>query len=86
MLSDNVSFYSSVHRNSRKNVSNPPQVRGEQYDKVNKSEAMENSAMASIIAPAEDDDEKFNLFDMMDYRLTDECLPIFNVNVTMRTT
>ena len=39
-----MSFYSTVHRNSRPNFSNPPPVRGEQCDKVNKSEVMENRA------------------------------------------
>ena len=42
--------------------------------------------MASIIALAEADDEKCNLVYVMDYRITDECLPIFNVNGTMRKT
>ena len=86
MLSDKVSFYSTVHIRSKHNFSNPPPMRGEQCDKVNKSEAIENRAMASIIALAEADDEKCNLVAVMDYRITDECLPIFNVNGTMRKT
>lgn len=86
MLSTNVSFYSAVHKNSRRNFSNPPPVSGTSDARVNKSEAMENKAMASIIALAEAHEEKFNLVDVMDFRVTDECLPIFNVNGTMRKT
>ncbi|KAG0718244.1 Aromatic-L-amino-acid decarboxylase [Chionoecetes opilio] len=86
MLSDNIPFYSTVHRNSRRNFSNPPPVIGDNTDKVIKSEAMENKAMASIIALAEAHDHKFNLINVMEYRVTDECLPIYNVNGTMRKT
>ena len=86
MLSTNVSFYSAVHKNSRRNFSNPPPVPGTSDARVSKSEAMENKAMASIIALAEAHEEKFNLVDVMDFRVTDECLPIFNVNGTMRKT
>ncbi|KAG0726089.1 hypothetical protein GWK47_037296 [Chionoecetes opilio] len=73
-------------RNSRRNFSNPPPVIGDNIDKATKSEAMENKAMASIIALAEAHDDKFNLINVMEYRVTDECLPIYNVNGTMRKT
>ena len=79
-------FYSAVHKNSRRNFSNPPPVPGTSDARVSKSEAMENKAMASIIALTEAHEEKFNLVDVMDFRVTDECLPIFNVNGTMRKT
>ncbi|KAG1664228.1 hypothetical protein GQR58_019910 [Nymphon striatum] len=86
MLSDKSSFYSTVHRNSRRNFSNPPPVTGQTNMTITKTEAMENNAMSSIVALAEAHDEKFNLVDVMDYRVTDECLPIFNINGTMRKT
>ncbi|KAG1648975.1 hypothetical protein GQR58_029417 [Nymphon striatum] len=86
MLSDKISFYSTVHRNSRRNFSNPPPVTGQTNMTITKTEAMENKAMSSIVALAEAHDEKFNLVDVMDYRVTDECLPIFNINGTMKKT
>ncbi|KAK6174843.1 hypothetical protein SNE40_013413 [Patella caerulea] len=42
--------------------------------------------MSTIVALAEAHDEKFHLVDVTDYRVTDECLPIFNINGTMRKT
>ncbi len=42
--------------------------------------------MAAVISLAETDTETFNLVDVMDYRITDECLSIYNVNGTMRKT
>ncbi|KAG1659153.1 Zwei Ig domain protein zig-8 [Nymphon striatum] len=80
MLSDKSSFYSTVHRNSRRNFSNPPPVTGQTNMTITKTEAMENKAMSSIVALAEAHDEKFNLVDVMDYRVTDECLPIYKID------
>ena len=47
---------------------------------------MENRAMASVIEMAEKYNEKFVLADVMEYRVTDECLTIFNINGTLRKT
>lgn len=54
--------------------------------KVVKSETIENTAVESIIAHAEARQEKFNLVDVMHFRVTAECLSIFNVNGPIRKT
>ena len=45
---------------------------------------MENRAMASVIWLAESGKEKFTLAQVMEFRVTDECLSIFNINGTMK--
>ena len=42
--------------------------------------------MAFVIEMAEEHNEKFVLADIMEYRVKDECLPIFNINGTLRKT
>ena len=48
-----------------------------------KSVAMENKTMASVLALASKVDAGFDLIDIMTYRLTDECLALFNAIGTM---
>ena len=45
---------------------------------------MENKAVAQIISLAQNCDDAFDLIDAMQYRVTEKCLPIFNVNGTIR--
>jgi len=45
---------------------------------------MENKAMSQVIALAENSKSPFDLVQVMENRVTDECLAIFNVNGTMR--
>ena len=52
--------------------------------KAPKTDAMENKAMAQIISLAQSCDNAFDLIDVMQYRVTEECLPIINVNGTIR--
>ena len=52
--------------------------------KVTRTDAMENKAMTSIISLAETGEDKLTLSQVMEYRVTDECLPIFNINGTMK--
>ena len=47
-----------------------------------KTDATENKAMVNLINIAED--IALDLVQMMQYRVTDVCLPIFNINGTMR--
>ena len=49
-----------------------------------KSVAMENKAMANILALSSKVDAGFDLIDSMTYLLTDECFALFNANETMR--
>jgi len=86
MFSATKSFHASVKKNSRRSFSNPPPTNEQKDKRPAKSEEMENKAMASIIAMAEKHNKKFVLADVMEYRVTDECLPIFNINGTMRKT
>ena len=45
---------------------------------------MENKDIAQVISLAQNCEDTFVLSDVMQYLVTDECLPIFNVNGTMR--
>ena len=76
MFSDNQSFHDTIHRNSRHNLNEPR--------KVTRTDAMENKAMTSIISLAETREDKFTLSQVMEYRVTDACLPICNINGTMK--
>ena len=49
-----------------------------------KMDAMENKAMAEVIVLAENSEEKFDLTEIMQYRITDKCLSIFNINGSLR--
>ena len=67
----------TVHRCSRFKGNSSPV-------KVAKTYAMVSKAMASIIGLAESGEEKFTLTQVMNFRVTDECLPIFDINGTTR--
>ena len=83
MKSNAKSFHSTIHYNHRCNFSNPPAELEGKKKQILRSEAMENKAITSVIHLAEADSEKFDLFEVMDYRVTDECLPIFIINRTI---
>ena len=83
MKSNAKSFHSTIHHNHRCNFNNPPAELEGKKKQLLRSEAMENKAMTSVISLAEADGEMFDLFEILDYRVTDECLSIFNVNGRM---
>ena len=83
MFSHTTPFDAVVHRNSRYNFSNPPSSK-EQHATVVKMAAMENTAMAAIITLAESCEDRLDLVHVMEHRVTDECLSIFNINGSMR--
>lgn len=80
MFSDTVPFNAAIHRNSRLNFSKQSQAK-DSTPSISKTSAMENKAMAEVIALAENSQEKFAI---MQYCVTDECLPIFNINGSLR--
>ena len=82
MFSDEKNFDDTMHRNSRCSFTKPPIVKG--TSRVTKTDAMENKAMTEVISLAQKCEDTFRLSDVMQYRVTDECLPIFNVNGTLR--
>ena len=84
MFSNVKNFDDTIHRNSRHSFSKPPISKDASQTKVEKTDAMENKAMAQVISLAQKRGCTFELSDVMQYRVTDECLPIFNVNGTMR--
>jgi len=84
MFLQNTPFDATIHRCSRYTFSKPPVTRDSVSGKVTKTDAMENRAMASLIWLAESGEEKFTLAQVMEFRVTDECLPIFNINGTMK--
>ena len=76
MKSNAKSFHSTIHHNHRCNFSNLPVELEGKKEQVLRPEAMENKAITSVIHFAEANIEKFDLFEVMDYRVTDEYLPI----------
>ena len=76
MLTDEKKIYGRNALNKHKSFSKPPQENT--VDKPRKTERMENRAMVKILSLAEG--SKVDLEDLMSYRLTEACFPIFNIN------
>jgi hypothetical protein len=83
MFSNEKQFDATIHRNSRHSFSKPPVVKDVSKPKITKTDAMENKAMAEVISLAQNCETGLVLYEVMEYRVTDECLPIYNVNGTM---
>lgn len=84
MFSNEKKFDATIHRNSRHSFSKPPVAKDASKQKATKTDAMENKAMAEIITLAQNLEDGLVLSEVMEHRVTEECLPIFNVNGTMR--
>ena len=72
--------HSRMKLNKRSNFAKPPEEQIE--EKTRKTDRMENRAMAKLCTLAEG--KLLNLEYVMEYRLTDVCLAIFNINGSMR--
>ena len=79
-LSDEKKIYDRIALDKNKFFSKPPQENT--VDKPRKTNRMENYAMVKILSLAEG--SKVDLEDLMSNRLTEVCLPIFNINDQMR--
>ena len=53
------------------------------FSKFPKTAAMENKPMAQVIALSLRSEEKIDRVQVMEHRVTEECLPIYNINGTM---
>ena len=87
MFSNEKPFDATIHRNSRHNFSKPPVQKDKSAQKVTKTDAMENKAMTEIITLAQANlglEDGLVLSEVMEYRVTEDCLPIFNINGTLR--
>ena len=87
MFSNEKPFDATIHRNFRHNFSKPPVQKDKSAQKVTKTDAMEDKAMAEIITLAQANlglENGLVLSEVMEYRVTEECLPIFNINGTLR--
>ena len=73
MFSNEKPFDATIHRNSRHNFSKPPVQKDESAQKVTKTDAMENKAMAEIITLAQGLEDGLVLSEVMEYRVTEEC-------------
>ena len=83
MFSARKSFYATVHRNKRNNFNNPPESKENDKGSSSKSIVMENKAMANIITLSLNNNQNVTLTELMQHRITDNCLSIFNVNGKM---
>ena len=80
ILTNEKQIYDRIKLNKRSSFSKPPVIK--KPEKVRKTDAMENRAMVKIIGLAEK--SAVDLDELMGYRLTDVCLPIFKINGNMR--
>ena len=81
MFSRNKLFDAVMHKNSRKSFSNPPRDRKTAAITPSTSVAMENKAMSEVIVLCSE--KNVSLVSVMEYRVTEECLSLFNTNGTM---
>ena len=80
MLSNKKKIYGRIAINKSNIFSKPPQ--GNTVDKLRKTGRMKNRAMVKILSlPAE---SKVDLENLVGYRLTELCFPIFNINSQTR--
>ena len=82
MFSTEKSFDATISRNARGNFNRPPAGEIAPKGSVSRTAVMENNAMAKVISLVEKCDVKLNLVQIMKYRITGECLSLFNTNVT----
>ena len=80
VLTNEKQIYDRINLNKRSNFSKPTVDKN--TGKVRKTDAMENRAMVKIISLAET--AGVDLEELMRYRLTNICLPLFNINGQMR--
>ena len=80
VLTNEKQIYDRINLNKRSNFSKPTVDKN--TGKVRKTDAMENRAMVKIISLAET--AWVDLEELMRYRLTNICLPLFNINGQMR--
>jgi hypothetical protein len=74
----------TVHRNSRCSFRKTPVTKRAALNKVTVTDTKENKGMGAIISLRQTCTMKFTLSQGMEYDVTDECLPIFNINGTMK--
>ena len=83
MFSTEKSFDATISRNTRGNFNRPPAGEIGPKARVSRTAVMENRAMAEVISLVEKCDVKLNLVQIMECRITEECLSLFNTNGTM---
>ena len=81
MFSRNKLFDAVMYKNSRKSFSNPPRDRKTAAITPSTSVEMENKAMSEVIVLCSE--KNVSLVSVMEYRVTEECLSLFNTNGTM---
>ena len=80
VLTNEKQIYDRINLNKRSNFSKPNVDKN--TGKVRKTDAMENRAIVKIICLAET--SAVDLEELMEYSLTEICLPLFNINGQMR--
>ena len=83
MFSTEKSFDATISRNARGNFNRPPAGEIGPKASVSRTAVMENKSMAEVISLVDKCDVKINLVQIMGYRITEECLSLFNTNGTM---
>ena len=84
MFTTDKPFRATVHQHNRRSFGKPPLPNDRTETKSLKTDTMENKAMIAVIILAEKSEHKFTLGQVMDHRVTDECLSIFNINGSIR--
>ena len=76
IFSRNIDFNATVHKNNRRNFLTPVAT-SKTSEQSSKSALMENKAMSKLVSLCLEGG--FKLIDIMEYRITEECLPLFNL-------
>lgn len=84
MFSNRVAFDARVHKNKRCNFAKPPNEGAKELTEQQKRIAnMEKTAIENVLNLMASETRKVDLHEVMNHRVTEECLSIFNQNGTM---
>ena len=79
IFSRDKEFDAAIHRFLRESFTNQPTLEKNSNLMQNKTVEMENKAMAEVVSL----EENMSLDEIMNHRITDECLSIYNINGSM---
>ena len=75
IFSRDKEFDGAIHRFLRESFTNQPTLEKNSNLMQNKTDEMESKAMAEVVSL----EEKMSLDEIMNHRITDECLSIYNI-------
>lgn len=83
LFSTTTPWTKTISLNKRRNFSKPVKSETKSSDSKIRSALMETKAMNQVVTMLESSDDKISLEDILEHRVTEECLSIFNPNGSM---